>query len=218
MRARDRALTGIGIAVGSAAAVILLGSEFLHWQASRRGFEQSPPHRETGGGEAVVVLGFGDRGPRAHLINRYRVRAGLRSQDLGRSRLIFTGGAVAGPIPEAELMAAYARRRGYQGELITETESRTTRQNIVNVLPMIADADRIKIVSNSLHAEQARGELRLLCPDLACRLVPADDYRFGELILIKPLMVGLAVRRRIRLRRRARRNAAGLRPRTPDRG
>lgn len=214
MRARDRALTGLTAVV----ATVLLGSEFLHWQASRRGFDRTQPRQPMGGGEAVVVLGYSDPGPRAHLINRYRVRAGLRSRrtDLGRSRLVLTGGPVAGAVPEAELMAAYARERGYQGQPITEIESRTTRENVVNVIDLIADADRIKIVSNSLHAEQARRELWRLRPDLGRRLAPAEDYRFGELMLIKPLMVGLVIRRRIKLWRRTRRNAV-LRPRTPDR-
>jgi hypothetical protein len=64
-------------------------------------------------------------------------------------------------ISEAELTATYARAScGYTGVLITETESRTTWENIQNVIPLIADADRIKIVSNSLHAERARAHLR----------------------------------------------------------
>lgn len=213
MRARGWVLTGVLAATGA----ILLGSELLHRRSSVRGFtglDQKP-----GSDEAVVVLGYSDPGPRAHLINRYRVRAGMRSQrpGLGPTRLVFTGGPVAGPVPEAELMAAYARQCGYSGELITETASRTTRENIVNVIPVIDNAYRIKIVSNSLHAEQARGELWRELPDLARRLVPADDYRFGELTLIKPLMVGLAVRRRIKLWRRARRHAGPLLRRTPDR-
>lgn len=214
MRARDRVVAASWIA----AAAILLGSEFLHWQASRRGFDRSVSRQRTGSGEAVVVLGYSDPGPRANLINRYRVRAGLRSRrtDLGASRLVFTGGPVAGPVPEAELMAAYARKLGYQGDLLTEIASRTTRENIVNVIELISDADRIKIVSNSLHAEQARDELRRLRPDLARRLAPADDYRFGELMVIKPLMVGLVIRRRIKLWRRARQRARSLQPRTPD--
>lgn len=54
------------------------------------------------------------------------------------------------------------------------------------------DQDR----SNSLHAERARGCLWKLRPDLAVRLVPSADYRFGELILLKPLLaaIGLATR------------------------
>jgi uncharacterized SAM-binding protein YcdF (DUF218 family) len=137
-----------------------------------------------------VVLGFGDRGDRANFLNRWRVRAALRSLDPGRgaSRLVLSGGPVAGSVPEAELMARYARELGYTGVLITELTSRSTRENIENVLPLIEDADRIKIVSNSVHAGRARGYLWRLRPDLAERLVPAADYRFGELILLKPIL------------------------------
>lgn len=211
LRRSARSAVGLGAVVGSA----LLGSEFLHWQASRRGYGAGPG--AEGPREDVIVLGYRDPGPRAHLINRSRVRAGLRSQGPGRSRLVLTGGAVAGRIPEAELMAVYARECGYSGELITETDSRSTRENIVNVIGLVGDAGRIKIVSSSLHGLQARRELLRQRPDLARRLVPAGDYRFGELILIKPLMVGWAVRRRFKLWRRARRSVGSPRPRTPDR-
>ena len=145
------------------------------------------------------MLGYRNRGTRANFINRWRVRAGLRSRQPGSgpSRLVLCGGPAAGPVSEAELMAAYARGpRGYAGPLATETTSLTTWENIENVIPLIADADRIKIVSNSLHAEKARRYLWRQRPDLAERLVPAADYRFGELALIKPVMAVLALRNR----------------------
>jgi hypothetical protein len=157
---------------------------------------------DRGTGEVVVVLGYRNRGTRANFINRWRVRAGLRSRQPGSgpSRLVLCGGPAAGPVSEAELMAAYARGprgpRGYAGPLATETTSLTTWENIENVIPLIADADRIKIVSNSLHAEKARRYLWRQRPDLAERLVPAADYRFGELALIKPVMAVLALRNR----------------------
>ena len=70
-------------------------------------------------------------------------------------------------------MACYAREeRGYSGVLITELTSRSTWENVRNAIPFIEDADRIKFVSNSLHAEQGRVYLRQLRPDLADRLVP----------------------------------------------
>src|ERR1700760_2904613 len=95
-------------------------------------------------------------------------------------------------------MASYARdERGYPGVLITEPRSFSTWENVENAIPFIEDADRIKIVSNSLHAEQGRHYLRQLRPELAERLVPAADYRFGELILVKPLLAALG-RRRVR--------------------
>ena len=45
--------------------------------------------------EAVVVLGFRNRGRRANVVNRWRVRLGLRARqpELGPSRLVLCGGA-----------------------------------------------------------------------------------------------------------------------------
>ena len=162
--------------VARAAAVLVAGllwSEFEHWRSSRRGMKSQPGQRGTG--EAVVVLGFRNRGPRANAINRWRVRAALRSRqpELGPSRLVLCGGPVGGAVAEAELMACYAREeRGYPGVLITELTSRSTWENVANAIPSIQDADRIKFVSNSLHAEQARVYLRQLRLDLADPLLP----------------------------------------------
>jgi DUF218 domain-containing protein len=189
------------VAVGVA---VLAWGEAEHWRSSRRGMGTRPGTRGTG--EAVVVLGFRNGGSRANAVNRWRVRAGLRSRrpGSGPSRLVLCGGAVGGPVAEAELMARYAREScGYAGELMTETSSRSTWENVRNVIPLIEDADRIKIVSNSLHAEKARRYLRRQRPDLGDRLVPGADYRFGELILAKPALavIGLRHRRRARAAR-----------------
>jgi hypothetical protein len=75
-------------------------------------------------------------------------------------------------------------------------------------VPLIEHADRIKIVSNSLHAEKARFYLWQHRPDLAERLVPAADHRFGELILLKPVLAAIG-RRHIRSAVRAAAAAAG---------
>lgn len=177
---------------------VLLWGELEHWRSSRRRMGTRPGG--SGAGEAIVVLGYRNRGSRANLINRWRVRAGLRSCPArpGRSRLVLCGGAVGGNLTEAELMARYAREScGYTSELITEAGSQSTWQNIQNAIPIIEHADRIKIVSNSLHAEKARYYLWQHRPDLAERLVPAGDYRFGELILIKPVLAVIG-RRHIR--------------------
>jgi DUF218 domain len=174
---------------------IVLWGEFEHWRSSRRWMGTRPGR--SGSGDAIVVLGYRDRGPRANAINRWRVRAGLRScpPGPGPSRLVLCGGAVGGSVAEAELMASYAREScGYAGELITEVGSRSTWENVQNAIPMIEHADRIKIVSNSLHAEKARFYLWQHRPDLAERLVPAVDYRFGELMLIKPVMAAIGRR------------------------
>lgn len=236
----------------------------------------------AGVGKAVVVLGFANRGARANFVNRYRVRAGLRSLgsegrrgaklrslksdglraaasrrasavrrestirqspgdvSVSESRaafadasvarivrasavsgiaplsavsciahasaaaevLVLCGGAVSGPVPEAEVMESYARARGYEGPIRLDRESRSTFQNIENAIPLIEDAASVAIVSNSVHALKGRILLRRLRPDLADRLVRGADYRFGEQILVKPIaaVVGLADLRALRRR------------------
>lgn len=116
-------------------------------------------------------------------MNRWRVRAGLRSIDRSAERrlLVFSGGSVAGPISEAALMDRYAREScRYNGESAIEDRSRSTWENIENVVPLIENYDRIKVVSNPIHAERARLFLKRQRPDLAARLASSAEYRFGE--------------------------------------
>ena len=114
------------------------------------------------------------------------------------------GGAVSGPVPEADVMENYARARGYAGPIRLDRESRSTLQNIENAIPLIEDAASVAIVSNSVHALKGRILLRELRPDLADRLVRGADYRFGEQILVKPIaaVAGLADLRALRRRLR----------------
>lgn len=188
-------MTGLLVVMVFAVAIaVMLWGEFEHWRSSRRRMGSRPGR--SGTGEAVLVLGYRNRGSRANIINRWRVRAALRScQPPGPSRLVLCGGPVGGNVAEAELMACYARDSyGYTGELSTEVGSRSTWENVRNAMPMIESADRIKIVSNSLHAEKARLYLWQHWPDLAERLVPGADYRFGELMLLKPVLAAIGRR------------------------
>lgn len=98
-------------------------------------------------------------------------------------------------------MAAYARSLGVPpGSIEVEIASRTTWENVLNVTPMLESADRIVFASNALHAEKARAYLWRQRPDLADRLARAEDYRLGELLLLKPLLAWIGVRN---LRRQA---------------
>lgn len=182
-----RRLFWVGFTAYAAAAAC---AEFVHWRSSLRMLGTSPGSGDT---EAVVVLGYGNRGERANFVNRYRVRAGIRSRDrTADSVLIMSGGTVEGDVPEAVVMERFARDElGYTGRILLETSSRSTRENIENTIPLIEDADRIKIVSNSPHAEVAREYLWQLRPDLADRLVRADEQRFGEIV---PVKIGAALR------------------------
>ncbi len=179
------------VAAGASAAVAFVASEVAHRLASTRGLDPRRPGTEVGR-EAILVLGYGNRGPRANAINRYRVRAGLRSMDprATSSTLILCGGSVMGTEPEARILARYARDElGYRGPLDLEDTSTSTRENIANAIPFLEDADTIRIVSDSVHAAKARPYLRELRPDLAERLARAEEYRVGEVPWMKPTVL-----------------------------
>src|SRR3954465_14777573 len=105
-------MTSYGALVKRTFVVAALGAtlawgEWENWRASR---QLTGPAR-GGVHEVVVVLGFRDRGPTANMVNRWRVRAGLRSLDptAGTTRLVLSGGCTGGLDSEAALMARYAR-------------------------------------------------------------------------------------------------------------
>jgi hypothetical protein len=86
-------------------------------------------------------------------------------------------------------MADYAKSvLEFDGTVLLEDQSTTTWENITNVIPLLEDVDRIKIASQPAHALKARAYLRRQRPDLAERLVRADDYRPGEWTFVKPLL------------------------------
>jgi len=175
---------------------ILAWAEWMHWVASKRrlGNRASGPGRQ-----AIIVLGCGNRGSRANYLNRYRVRVALRSidPDATETVLIFCGGGVGSDVPEADLLLEYARaRRGYAGAYLLDRLSRTTWENIANIVDLLEEFDTVKIASNSMHAEKARAYLWKQRPDLAQRLVAARDYRFGEIAWVKPIAAVRGIRSR----------------------
>lgn len=196
IRARHH-LTAATVAAASLAAVAF-AADLSHWRSSRRGLPVPPP--DAPASEAIVVLGYGNRGTRANAVNRYRVRAGLRSIDprVPRTTVVLSGGPVHSEEPEARIMARYARRRGYRGRLVLETESMSTRENLLRVIPLVEDADSLVLVSNSPHAEMARAALGEMRPDLAARLRRAAEHRFGEVLPFKVLGTVIAMRHRRR--------------------
>jgi uncharacterized SAM-binding protein YcdF (DUF218 family) len=157
------------------------------WQSWR--WSHTLVGRPAGRTEAVVVLGFRNRGARANAVNRWRVRAALRSIDPGKdSRVVFSGGPVGSAVPEARILAAYAAEFGHRGPVVLEETSLTTWENITHVVPLVEDADVIKIVSQPAHALKARTYLQRQRPDLAARLAPARDHVLGEWLLAKPVL------------------------------
>lgn len=174
----------------AAYAALAVWAERVHARTSRSVLGTRPG---PGDAEAVVVLGYGNRGDRANFVNRYRVRAGIRSVDRDAdSIVVMCGGTVEGDVPEAVLMERFAHEElEYTGRILVEPKSRSTWENIENAIPLIEHVDRIKIVSNSPHAEVAREYLWQQRPDLAERLVRADEHRVGEIV---PMKIGAALR------------------------
>ncbi|WP_159718477.1 YdcF family protein, partial [Actinomyces marmotae] len=135
---------------------------------------RQPDGRGAGRGRVVVVLGHADAGPRAGRANRRRARAAvavLRPGDL----LICSGGAVAGERPEAEMLAEHARGLGWRGATWTETDSRSTWENIGALPPLLESAGGdgpIILVSDPFHAAKARLIAGRRFPALARRLAP----------------------------------------------
>ncbi|SEE47491.1 DUF218 domain-containing protein [Streptomyces sp. 2131.1] len=158
----------------------------MNWRWSRALVGSS-----RGASTALVVLGYRNPRATANLINRWRVRAGIRSIAADGAHVpcaIFSGGATSGGAAEAQLMADYAKSvLEFDGTVLLEDQSTTTWENVTNVIPLLEGVDCIKIASQPAHALKARAYLRRQRPDLAARLVRADDYRPGEWLVVKPL-------------------------------
>ena len=140
-------------------------------------------------GQAVLVLGHADAGPRASRINRRRIARGLAALEAD-GVLIVSGGAVAGRRSEARLLADAARDAGYRGPIALEETSRSTWENVTNSQALLEPRARIVIVSEPVHAAKARALLAAQRPDLAARLV-ADLNPAPR--LAKPGRVGLGL-------------------------
>lgn len=159
---------------------------------------------------AVIVLGFADRGARPNVVNRWRARIGARTaarlSAAGHDVVVVCcGGPVRGPVPEADLLERAVRAAGWQGEVLLDRVSTTTWGNITEARQLIGNVDAVAVCSNGLHAEKAREYLRRQDPAAASRLVASDDYRPGEMVLLKPLFaaVGLHNLRQMRSSRRS---------------
>ena len=199
----------IGICAAAGVVSFLIWGEIVSARASRRGLRPASP----GAPLVVLVLGYGNRGERATAVNRYRARAAVRTATGPDDVVIASGGSVQGTRAEARILADAIEERGFRGRILVETSSRSTPENIENSIPLLERASQIAVVSNSLHAERARALLRARRPDLAERLVRGEEYRFGEIPVIKAVAAAMARLERWRPWRRGRAALSGLRHR-----
>jgi len=194
---RSGRLTGILGVIGGLLATI----EWVTWRASRQALpaDSTDPGRVVDG-ECVLVLGCPNRA-----LHRWRVRIALRSTDPARARFVFSGGAVHSEVPEAQMMADYATEvLGIPARnVVIEDQSRTTVENIVNSLPLMADSPAIKIASDTFHARRARRILADESPETAQRLVRTRDYLPFERGWLHAFMLGHEIIRVQVARRRA---------------
>jgi uncharacterized SAM-binding protein YcdF (DUF218 family) len=196
-RRRDAGpVLGAGALTGAVA--VFLAVELAHRLAARRGFPGTPGR---GRPDVVLVLGSSSRRDGSlHPVQRWRTEIAVRSS--ATARLVFSGYARDGGPSEAAVMAAHAHDvLGVPLERIRrETRARSTWENVEFSLADLERAQRPAIASSPVHALRARRYLARLRPDLAARLVPADDYRFGERWGWKALTVLYDAARSLRLR------------------
>lgn len=183
-------LAGVGI------CTLMLGAA----EAVNRVLASRVLGHDRGGHAVVIVLGFGNRSEAINPVNQWRVRSGIATAEhYSADVIVFSGGDPAG-VCESEIMAAYAHKLGFRGEVEIEGESRTTEENLRNSMSFLDVADRIAIVSNPFHAYRARKILRMLRPDRASLLVRTIDVRAGRWSILIPL--GTVVESAVLLRKR----------------
>lgn len=188
------------VAAGAVAAG-LAAVELLHRAASRTGFPRRPVPA-PGGPDVVLVLGCPSRADGSlHPLQRWRVDIAVRSRASARTRLVVSGGGPAGRASEAAVMGRYAQARGVPREcVVLEARSTSTWENVVLSIPLLEGARTIAVASSPTHGARARRYLRQQRPDLAARLVPADDFRLGERPVLKVTTLAYGVARAVHRR------------------
>lgn len=172
------------LAAGAAGVALLAFGEWQAWSASRRHYPAVTRPGPPGGRDVVLVLGFRSTASgRLNAVQRWRTRIAARSADPATALFVFSGGAVRGERPEAELMADYGMSRlGIPHRNVAiEPLATTTRENVAFAMPWLRDARTIRIASNTHHALRARGYLREIDAGLWERLAPTRDHVLLEL-------------------------------------
>lgn len=136
---------------------------------------------DDGPADAALVLGAAADGVAPSPVFEERLRHGVDLYHRNRvSRLILTGGRGRGDaLAESEVGRDWAVANGVPAEVILiETESRTTKQNLANALPLIEDnhVGKVLLVSDPLHMRRAMWMADTLKLDAAPSPTPTSRY------------------------------------------
>ena len=117
---------------------------------------QSDPDRA----DAAIVLGAAVAGDEPTPVFEERLRHAVELYQTDQVQvLILTGGTGPGDsLAESEAAKRWAIANGVPaGDIVTEAQSKTTKQNFVNALPLIAQREigRVLVVSDPLHMRRA---------------------------------------------------------------
>jgi uncharacterized SAM-binding protein YcdF (DUF218 family) len=110
--------------------------------------------------DAAIVLGAAVADDEPTPVFEERLRHAVVLYRSGQvKRLVMTGGLGPGDVlAESEAARAYAIANGVPPDaILVETASRTTKENLVNVLPLLSthDLGRVLVVSDPLHMRRA---------------------------------------------------------------
>ncbi len=175
--------------LGGSAAAAVLWLAATPWCAAslahslQRGYEEVPT-QEVPEADAILVIG-GIMGPARTLEGSNlsgavdRLLHAKRLFQAGRAPLVIVaGGAGDGWLPEADLMAGLLLEWGVPGSaILRETRSRNTRQNALEVAPLLAQQGlgRVLLVTSAIHMRRAQETFRAA----GIKVLPAPTDFFG---------------------------------------
>ena len=153
----------------------LLGvSVWILWVGSR---DQAAP------ADAIIVLGAAAYDSRPSPVFEERIRHGIDLYQRGLApTLIFTGGygGVGARFAESQVAKRYAVRRNVPAQaILIETQSRTTRENLIQARELMRTRDlhRVIVVSDPMHMARAMRLCQELGIEALASSTPSTRFR-----------------------------------------
>ncbi|WP_430980733.1 YdcF family protein [Stenotrophomonas terrae] len=133
--------------------------------------------------DAIIVLGAAAYDAKPSPVFEERIRHGLDLYQQGYApKLIFTGGfgGAGARFSESQVARRYALKQKIPGkDILIETRSRTTRQNLVEAKQVMArhDMHKVIVVSDPLHMARALRLSKELGIDALASSTPSTRFR-----------------------------------------